>query len=102
MRLWPSNAWMMRMSAPFSSRCVAKLWRRVWTGTGVGMPGAAGAQGVDGAALGDAGPGGRFAAGGLQRNGAHMMVFPPGGEQEAGGIGGAWSLGVCGAIVAAQ
>ncbi len=28
--LWPSRTWMVRTSAPASSRWVAKLWRNEW------------------------------------------------------------------------
>ena len=39
--LWPSNAWMIRMSVSFSSRWVAKLWRSVCTVTRLLSPEAA-------------------------------------------------------------
>ena len=38
----------MRMSAPFSSRCVAKLWRRLWTVIRLLSPAARAASGVPG------------------------------------------------------
>jgi hypothetical protein len=37
---WPSSTWMTRMSTPLSSRCVAKLCRRICTVTFLPMPAA--------------------------------------------------------------
>jgi hypothetical protein len=42
--LWPSSAWMMRMSVPLSSRWVAKLCRSVCTVTRLPRPDAAHAE----------------------------------------------------------
>src|SRR4030095_316983 len=47
-RLWPRSSWIIRRSAPASSRCVANVWRRVW---GVRRRGAAGGDDALRAAL---------------------------------------------------
>lgn len=39
-QVWPSSTWMTPMSAPFSRRCVAKLWRSVCTVTSLFGPAA--------------------------------------------------------------
>ena len=35
---WPSSSWMVRRSAPLSSRCTAKAWRNACGVTGLPMP----------------------------------------------------------------
>lgn len=35
--LWPSKTWMVRISVPDSSKCVAKECRKVWQVTRLGI-----------------------------------------------------------------